>query len=140
MERVHTRPRPRLGFSLSLGLEIAASRGVGMEAGGFPLALCLLGALALRAGGPGAPALTGQVDFFPLSPSPPACCGGRVYVSACVRACLSLGFLLFVILGRGGWEGLSCWRFQIDLVQAGHSCCGTATFLVEIQPQKLRRC
>lgn len=121
----------RLGFSL--GLEIAASRGVGMEAGGFPPVLCLLGALALRAGGLGARALSVQVDFFPLSPSPPICCGGRACVSACVRACLSLGFLLFVILGRG-------WLGGVQLLQVSNRACfrlGTAAVGL---PHSLLKC
>lgn len=116
------------GFPPRGGLEIASSKGVGIEEGGFPSMFCWLGALLLRAEGLETWGVVGQVDFFPLYPSLPICwcvCARvRARECVCVHTCLLLRFLyLFVILGRGwlgwpagSWEGFSCWRFQIELV------------------------
>lgn len=58
----------------------------------------------------------------------------------CVSACLLCGSLyLFVILDEGwlgwlvgSWEGLSCWRFQIEPGFSRAQLLETVTFLAEI--------
>lgn len=106
----------------------------GRAAGGFLPGLGLLGALLCRqAEGLGRRALGGQVDFFPLSPSPPVCRGGG---RVCVLACpLDFSYWSF---GQGeAGRGSAVGGFKQSSVQARHSCCGVATFLVEARPQSL---
>lgn len=70
----------------------------------------------------------------------PVCWCLHVYMCTRVSACLFCGFLyLFVILDKGwlgwlagSWEGLSCWRFQIEPVSGSAQLLETVTFLVEI--------
>lgn len=82
-----------------------------------------------------------RVGFFPIRPSPPVCWGACEQARACLLvACISH---LFVVWGRGwlagpgSWEGSAVGGFKWSLLQAGHSCCETVTFLTETQP--LRR-
>lgn len=71
------------------------------------------------------------------------CVNMRLSLCTCVSACLLCGFLyLFVILDTGwlgllgwlvgSWEGLSCWRFQIEPVSGRAQLLETVTFLLEI--------
>lgn len=71
------------------------------------------------------------------------CVNTRLSLCTCVSACLLCGFLyLFVILDTGwlgllgwlmgSWEGLSCWRFQIEPVSGRAQLLETVTFLLEI--------
>lgn len=94
-----------------------------MEAGGFLPALCLLGALALRAGGLGDLGIHRAGGFLPTLPLTPSVLWGEgVWECVCVRAGLSLGFFLFVILGRG-------WLGGVQLLEVSNRACfrlGTA--------------
>lgn len=69
----------------------------------------------------------------------PVCWCLHVYMCTCVSACLFCRFLYLSFWTRGGWgwlagswEGLSCWRFQIEPVSGSAQLLETVTFLVEI--------
>lgn len=78
-------------------------------------------------------AWTGASPTVPFGPSLLVCACVHVYLCDCL---LVLWISVFVILDKGwlagSWEGLSCWRFQIEPVSGSAQLLGTVTFLVEI--------
>lgn len=102
--------------SLTGGLGNHVSKAVGVEEGGFVHAPPAVGSKAWRPGEP-----RGRWTF-PIYPSPQFV-GVCACACMCVCASLLLHFSLICHFGQGvagqaacSWEGLSCWRFQIELV------------------------
>lgn len=119
-------------FALSFQSEERASfsEGKEVEKGGFLSVLYLPGSCMLE--GLEMEGIIGQAVSPTIYPLVPVCWCLHVYMCTCVSVCLFIldkGWLGWL---AGSWEGLSCWRFQIEPVSGSAQLLETVTFLIEI--------